>query len=228
MPVSSPVESRKVQRRREIVRVATRLFAKLGYADCEMDRVASELGIAKGTLYLYFSGKQELFLACVDQGMQDLQIVLNQAVTSDDDPFARIAQSIWLFLQFFDANPQHIELLIQERAIFRDRPQPTFFIYRDARRQRWRDFYQQLIDSGRLRNDLEIDDLLDSIGNLLYGTMFTNYFVGRSVPLCQQYRAVVEFTFRGMLSDAERQRLAGTSFVPQALSATESSNSGTA
>jgi hypothetical protein len=121
--------------------------------------------------------------------MQDLQCVLNRIAVTEDEPFARIAQSIWTFLQFFDQNPQHIELLIQERAIFRDRPQPTFFVYRDARRSRWRDFYQKLIDSGRLRNDLEIDDLLDSIGNLLYGTMFTNYFVGRSVPLCQQYRA---------------------------------------
>ncbi len=191
------------------MRAATRLFADLGYAACEMDRVAGELGIAKGTLYLYFNGKQELFLACVDQGMQDLQTALEQVVVPDNDPFRRIAQSIWRFLQFFDENPQHIELLIQERAIFRDRPQPTFFVYRDARRSRWRDFYQQLMDSGRIRTDLAIDDLLDSIGNLLYGTMFTNYFVGRSVPLCQQYKAVVEFTFRGILSEGERERLTG-------------------
>ncbi len=207
----SPAEQRKIQRRAEIVRAATPLFAELGYAACEMDRVAGELGIAKGTLYLYFGGKQELFLACVDQGMQDLQTALEQVVVPDNDPFQRIAKSIWRFLQFFDENPQHIELLIQERAIFRDRPQPTFFVYRDARRSRWRAFYQQLIDSGRIRNDVAIDDLLDAIGNLLYGTMFTNYFVGRSIPLCQQYKAVVEFTFRGILSDAERQHLTQSS-----------------
>lgn len=204
---SSPAETRKAKRRYEIVKAATPLFAELGYATCEMDRVAGELGVAKGTLYLYFSGKQELFLACVDQGMQDLQTALEQVVVPDNDPFRRISQSIWRFLQFFDENPQHIELLIQERAIFRDRPQPTFFVYRDARRSRWREFYQKLIDSGRIRNDLAIDDLLDSIGNLLYGTMFTNYFVGRSVPLCQQYKAVLEFTFRGMLSESERKNL---------------------
>lgn len=210
-PALSPAEQRKAQRRHEIVRAATPLFAELGYAACEMDRVAGELGIAKGTLYLYFSGKQELFFACVDQGMQDLQAAIEQVVVPNNDPFRHIAKSIWQFLQFFDENPQHIELLIQERAIFRDRPQPTFFVYRDARRSRWRDFYQQLIDSGRIRNDLAIDDLLDSIGNLLYGTMFTNYFVGRSVPLCQQYRAVVEFTFRGILSESERRQLANSS-----------------
>ncbi len=204
-------DDRKAKRRKEIVLAATPWFADLGYTDCDMERVASELRIAKGTLYLYFSSKQELFFTCVDQGMQDLQATLDRAILPDDDPFSRIAKSIWLFLQFFDENPQHIELLIQERAIFRDRPQPTFFVYRDARRTRWREFYQQLIDSGRLRSDLAIDDLLDSIGNMLYGTMFTNYFAGRSVPLCQQYKAVVELLFRGMLSDSERQRLSDTS-----------------
>jgi AcrR family transcriptional regulator len=204
-----PESDRKSKRRREIVSVATPLFASLGYADCDMERVAAELRVAKGTLYLYFEGKQDLFLACVDQGMQDLQSVLDRSIPPDEEPFRKIAKSIWVFLQFFDENPQHIELLIQERAIFRDRPRPTFFVYRDARRERWRDFYLQLIAAGRLRNDLAVDDLLDSIGNLLYGTMFTNYFTGRSVPLCQQYRSVLELTFRGMLSDSERQRFVG-------------------
>ena len=203
--VLSADEKRKRKRRLEIVPIATRLFARLGYNECEMERVANELQIAKGTLYLYFAGKQDLFFACVDQGMQELQSALDLAIGDDADPFRCSAKSIWAFLQFFDTHPEQIELLIQERAIFRDRPRPTFFVYRDTRRNRWRDIYQSLIDAGRLRNDLPVDDLLDTMGNLLYGTMFTNYFAGRSVPLCQQYRAVVEMIFRGALSDAERE-----------------------
>lgn len=198
--------TRRTQRKRDIIRAATGLFARLGYNECEMEQVAGELGIAKGTLYLYFSGKQELFFACVDQGMQELQAALQNAYVDGEDIFRCSARSIWAFLQFFDANPQHIELLIQERAIFRDRPQPTFFIYRDARRSRWRELYQSLIDEGRLRADMPVDDLLDTMGNLLYGTIFTNYFAGRSVSLCQQYQALVEIVFRGVLSDSERQR----------------------
>lgn len=73
-------------------------------------------------------------------------------------------------------------------------------MHRDARRVRCRTIYQQLMDAGRIRNDLAIEDLLDSISNLLYGTIFTNYFVGRSVPLCQQYRAVAELIFAASLA----------------------------
>lgn len=212
MSVPADLESQhRIRRRNEIVAVATRLFAELGYNACEMDRVSNELQIAKGTLYLYFPGKQSLFFACVDHGMQELQATLQAVLEQDDDPFRCTAKSIWAFLQFFDQHPEHIELLIQERAIFRDRAQPTFFVYRNARRARWRDIYQQMIDSGRLRNDLSVDDLLDAMSNVLYGAIFTNYFAGLSVPLCQQYRALVELTFRGVLSDAERQRLGNVS-----------------
>lgn len=200
----APDDVRKAKRRQHFIHTATKLFAALGYADCDMERVATELGVAKGTLYLYFSSKQEMFYACVDQGMAELQATMDRVVRPNDDPFQLIARSIWQFLEFFDQHPQQIELLIQERAIFKDRPQPTFFVHRDARRVRWRTIYQQLMDSGRIRNDLAVEDLLDSIGNLLYGTIFTNYFVGRSVPLCQQYRAVAELIFRGILSDSER------------------------
>ncbi len=64
---------RREERRLAIVQVGARLFADLGYADCEMERVAAELGIAKGTLYLYFKSKEELFYACVDTGMRQMQ-----------------------------------------------------------------------------------------------------------------------------------------------------------
>lgn len=202
-------DSRKAKRRQEIVSAATGLFATLGFANCEMERVALELSIAKGTLYLYFRSKRELFLACVDQGMQNLQARLEESVADVADPFQRIARSIWAFLEFFDRHPEHVELLIQERAMFRDRARPTVFVYREARRARWREVYAELIAEGRFRNDLAVDDLVDTVGNLLYGTMFTNYFSGRSVPLCQQYRAIVELTFRGALSDAERERWPG-------------------
>ena len=64
---------RREERRQAIIEAAARLFAELGYTACEMERVAAELGIAKGTLYLYFSSKEALFYACVDAGMRQMQ-----------------------------------------------------------------------------------------------------------------------------------------------------------
>ena len=37
---------------------------------------------------------------------------------------------------------------------------------------------------------------MDAIGNLLYGTMFTNHFVGRTVSLNEQYQSLMEILMR--------------------------------
>lgn len=195
--------TQRLERRQKIVTAASRLFAQLGYSECDMERVASRLRIAKGTIYLYFPSKEKLFLACVDLGMSQLQNAVRSAEESTQDPFERIGRAIRAYLAFFAEHPQFVELLIQERAIFKNRKRPTYFEYRDTARVHWRAFYTSLIEQGRLRPDINVDALLDTIGNLVYGTMFTNHFLGkRSVD--EQQVNMLDIVFRGILSDHER------------------------
>ena len=189
---------RRSERRNRIIEAAARLFAELGFTGCEMERVATDLGIAKGTLYLYFPGKQDLFFACVDLGMVQMQQAVRAAAATATDPFEIITRAIRAYLAFFDEHPHYVELLIQERANFKDRKRPTYFEYRDANRGPWRQLYTDLVSAGKLRDDISVERMLDTIGNLLYGTMFTNLFVGRSVSLDEQFNAICEIALRGI------------------------------
>lgn len=56
--------SKKGRKRRAILEVATSMFAERGYRDTNMDELAAAVGVAKGTLYLYFPKKSDLLLAC--------------------------------------------------------------------------------------------------------------------------------------------------------------------
>jgi AcrR family transcriptional regulator len=201
----APAVRRRAERRQSILEAAARLFADSGYAGCEMERLATELGIAKGTLYLYFAAKQELFFACVDWGMSQMQQTVREAAARETDPFRRIAGGIRAYLAFFEEHPEYVELLIQERAIFKDRKRPTYFEYRKVNLGYWHDQYRALIAAGRLRSDLPVERIADTVGSLLYGTMFTNHFVGRSVPLDEQSAVLLEIVFRGLMSDDERR-----------------------
>ncbi len=195
---------RREERRQAIIDVAARLFAELGYTACEMERVAAELGIAKGTLYLYFSSKETLFYACVDAGMRQMQSVVLAAADEATDLIDRLSRGIRAYLQFFEDHPEHVELLIQERANFKSRSRPTYFEYREQNRQKWRPVHEEMIASGRYRTDIPVERIMDAIGNLLYGTMFTNHFVGRAVSLNEQYQSLLEILMRGLLSEEER------------------------
>lgn len=54
---------RKEARPSEIIDAATGVFAEKGYAGTNLNEVARRAGVAKGTLYLYFATKEDLFRA---------------------------------------------------------------------------------------------------------------------------------------------------------------------
>lgn len=198
---AKPTSDSQTQRRAAIIATATRLFAEVGYAECTMEHVAEKLRIAKGTLYLYFPSKEELFYASVDAGMRELQQAIHAAVEAESEMLARIRAGIYAYLKFFDDHPDLAELIIQERASFKNRKRPTYFEHRDANRGAWRELYMSLMGQGVLRTDLPVDRMLDTVGNLLYGTMFTNHFLPRAVPLTDQFEALLEILMRGLLNE---------------------------
>jgi AcrR family transcriptional regulator len=55
----------KANRQQEILTAAFEVFAAHGYEAARIDEVARRAGIAKGTIYLYFRDKEELFQAVV-------------------------------------------------------------------------------------------------------------------------------------------------------------------
>src|SRR5215472_588484 len=56
---------RKEDRPTEIIAAALECFAERGFAATRMDDVAARAGVTKGTVYLYFETKEELFKALV-------------------------------------------------------------------------------------------------------------------------------------------------------------------
>jgi AcrR family transcriptional regulator len=56
----------------EILLAARAVFAKHGFQGSTVDEIAETAGVAKGTVYLYFPSKRELFLATLRAGVLDL------------------------------------------------------------------------------------------------------------------------------------------------------------
>ena len=60
---------RKEARPEEITAAALALFVERGYAATRLEDVAAKAGVSKGTVYLYFANKEELFKAVVREGL---------------------------------------------------------------------------------------------------------------------------------------------------------------
>jgi len=194
-------------RREEILEMATELFADQGFSDAVTQALADRLGVGKGTIYRHFPSKRELFLAAADRVMRTLQEHVNVKIAGIDDGLERIERAIAAFLSFFAEHPSFVELLIQERAYFKDRKRPTYFEHREINIERWRQLYRDLIADGRVR-DMPVEQITNVVSNVLYGIMVTNFFNGQPEPSDIQAREILDVVFNGILSDPERRRCA--------------------
>lgn len=205
LPKPPSAAPRPEQRREEILDAAIQLFARHGYAATDLQILADFLKLGKGTLYRHFGSKEKLFLAAADRVMRKLRAHIDSRIEDVADPLDRIVRGIHAYLEFFDAHPEAVEMLIQERAQFKDRKRPTYFEHREANIARWQALYRDLIAQGRVRA-MPVERILDFVGDLLYGTMFVNYIAGRRRPPAEAAANVIDLLFHGILSDPEKQR----------------------
>jgi len=60
-------QRRPAERQEEISIAALQVFARRGLHQTTLDDVAKEAGVSKGTIYLYFKNKEDLFIAAAQQ-----------------------------------------------------------------------------------------------------------------------------------------------------------------
>ena len=68
-----------------IVQSATKYFSKFGFYKTTMDEIAKHIHKAKGVLYYYFKGKEELFNEVLKQELNAVKIELKRIVDSEND-----------------------------------------------------------------------------------------------------------------------------------------------
>jgi len=68
-----------------IVQSATKYFSKFGFYKTTMDEIAKHIHKAKGVLYYYFKGKEELFNEVLKQELNAVKIELKKIVDAEND-----------------------------------------------------------------------------------------------------------------------------------------------
>jgi AcrR family transcriptional regulator len=91
-------ERRKDSRPSELLEAALEIFVERGYAAARLEDVAAKAGVSKGTLYLYYANKEELFKAVVRRSIAPLIAETRQIIEqSSEDSEALLARflDIW-------------------------------------------------------------------------------------------------------------------------------------
>ncbi len=85
-------QRRAEERPREICAAALEVFAEKGFAAAKLDEIARRAGVSKGTLYLYFEDKEDLFRAVVRSAIAPNIEAVTSTISSSDAPFPDVVR----------------------------------------------------------------------------------------------------------------------------------------
>jgi AcrR family transcriptional regulator len=102
------------QRRCSILQAARAVFARQAYANTVVEDIATEAGIAKGTLYLYFPSKEQIYLAALlEEARQldaDSRAAMNAATTWRD----KLGAYLQVRLHYFETHQDFLRIYMTE------------------------------------------------------------------------------------------------------------------
>lgn len=104
-------EREKAVRRETILDAARGVFAEKGLLASTIDEIAERAEVAKGTIYLYFRSKDEMFTALLDEGLALVGKRFSEAVDlalPADENLRRLCDA---YCRLYREEPQYFKLL---------------------------------------------------------------------------------------------------------------------
>ena len=107
------------KRREELLRAATRVFAKRGYRAASISDIIKAAGVARGTFYLYFRSKQDILFAVIDDLREQqkafiAQLSQQEGSVARPDPREQARQGFLAWLRFYDQRRDALKILLRE------------------------------------------------------------------------------------------------------------------
>jgi AcrR family transcriptional regulator len=202
---------RKTARPAEILSAALASFAEHGFAATRLDEVAARAGVTKGTLYLYFDSKEDLFKAVVRQelvpSLERAEAMVASSAASSLDLLEQLVRNFARII----ASPLGAipKLVLTEAGNFPDLAR----FYRDAVVDRGKALWRKVIERGIAAGELRPVDVESTVtcivAPLLLAALWRHSFERHSGPpidvdaLC---RASLDLLRHGLATGEEEHR----------------------
>jgi len=110
MGIQERKEREKELRREEIIRAATKVFFEKGLQNATMDEIAEAAELSKGTLYLYYKSKEDLYLAVMNVGFDILHDMFDRALASSAPSIAKLRVMAAIYQEFFRTHRNYFRM----------------------------------------------------------------------------------------------------------------------
>ena len=157
-------DAKKEKKRNAIIRASLRVFARKGYETTALDEVALEARLAKGTLYLYFKDKEDLYFQVMLTVLERLETFVGKQIVQTQNPLEKMEAVARAQIGFFTDNPSYFRLfteaLAPETATIHKKLLEPFF----EKRRRLSEYLHTLVEEGKakslIRGDIDTGDVV--------------------------------------------------------------------
>jgi TetR/AcrR family transcriptional regulator, fatty acid metabolism regulator protein len=189
-------------RRDQIIETARRLFGELGTTEVSMDEIAAEAGVARSTVYVYFSSRDDLLQACVASMYEQLKDAVAGFVSGGAPPAVRLRELIVGLLERLDESPAFFRLAMATQATSSAAGSEAvggalMMIGLDMIGV-LEELVRAGVKAGDFRVDLDCDRAVVLIGQQIYGALSVRAGEPAPVPADQAADEICDFVRRGL------------------------------
>lgn len=113
-------EREKQRRRDDILNTARTVFFEKNFRDTTIDDIARAAELSRGTIYLYFESKEEIYATVLEEGLDILYTLIMGAYRSEDDPLTNLLAGHDAFMRFHDEYTHHYNVLMLDKMQIED------------------------------------------------------------------------------------------------------------
>jgi AcrR family transcriptional regulator len=115
MGTSERREREKQKRRRDILDAARALFFEKGLRATTIDDIARSTELARGTIYLYFETKEEIYATILMEGLDILHALLVESYDPKTDALTNLLAGHDAYMRFHDEHPHHHSVMLIDK-----------------------------------------------------------------------------------------------------------------
>ncbi len=194
-------EEEKLQRREEILISSAALFSRRGFHAVTVDDIAQEAGLSKGTIYLYFAHKEEIFSSLIKRLTDELNTNLQTAISENIDFRQKLRNLVITYMRFFEENETFFKIFQSEKSHLSLASKSEMHDYAHAAFHSFYGIMQSVIREGisrRLLREVNIDHATKVLRGIINSFTFHRVFIEKKEEVDVEVDAIIDIFMNGV------------------------------